>query len=251
MPGGLFHEVLYRPLFNALIALYEFLPGRDLGLAIIVLTILVRLVLTPLLTRQFRSQRKLASLQGELAEIRKTTKDKAEQSRRMLALYKHHRVSPAGGCLPVLVQLPVLWAMYAVLQRGLQADALTALYRFLPHPGTIDPIAFQVVHLGQSAFQRTAEGIAVAWPAVALALLTGVVSYWQVRLTPGVAGHSMKEDTTPAEQFAHRMNRQMVFLMPLMTVYFALVFPAGLALYWFVTTLVSVVQQRYLLKRPA
>lgn len=249
MSGGLFYTLLYQPLFNALVLLYEFLPGRDLGVAIVVLTILVRLALSPLLTKQIRSQKKLAALQGDAAEIRKSTKDRAEQSRRMLALYKHHGVSPVSGCLPVLVQLPVLWAMYAVLNQGVRVEALNALYAFVPRPATIEPVMFHLLHLQNPAFQRGGDGFTFAWPAVILAVLTGIVSFWQARLTPGMQKHALAEDVTPTEKMAHQMNKQMLFLMPLMTTYFALVFPAGLALYWFVTTLVSVLQQRVLLKR--
>lgn len=246
MLGSLFHEVLYRPLLNVLIALYDFLPGRDLGVAIIVLTVLVRLVLSPLLLHQFRSQKKLAALQPKLGEIRKATKDRAEQSRRTLELYKHHGVSPASGCFPLLVQLPILWAMYAALSQGLRPEALTSLYPIVPNPGVVHPISFGILHLGQAAFHRVDGQLALSLPAIILALLTGIVTYWQTRLTPGVRGHTIAEDATPQEQMAHRMNRQMLLIMPLMTTYFALTFPAGLSLYWFVTTLVSVVQQRYL-----
>ncbi len=247
--ASLFHEVLYRPLFNALIALYDFLPGRDLGVAIIVLTIVLRLVLSPLLLHQFRSQKKLAALQSKLNEIRSSTKDRAEQSRRTLELYKHHGVSPASGCFPLLVQLPILWAMYAALRQGLQPEALAALYPVVPNPGSVHPIAFGMLHLGQAALQRLDGRLALSIPAVILALLTGIVTYWQTRLTPGVRGHTIAEDATPQEQMAHRVNRQMLLMMPLMTTYFALTFPAGLSLYWFITTLVSVLQQRYLTQR--
>ncbi len=246
----LFHEVLYRPLFNALIALYEVLPGRDLGLAIVLLTVLVRLVLSPLLLRQFRSQRALVALQPKMAEIRSKTKDKAEQSRRLLALYKDHGVNPASGCLPALVQLPVLWAMFTVLRQGLEPTALSALYGFVPPPGKVDPVAFGIMNLAQPAFQRDGGTLSIAWSAVALAVATGLVTYWQMRLTPTARPeHSAADDKTSAEQVAHRMSRQMMFLMPLMTTYFGLVFPVGLSLYWFISTFVAVVQQRYVYGR--
>lgn len=249
MLAALFHEVLYRPLFNALIAFYEFLPGRDLGLAIIVLTILVRLLLAPLLQRQLRSQRALAALQPKMVEIRQKTKDTKEQSRRLLELYQAHGVNPTSGCLPLLVQLPILWAMFAVLRGGLEPQALSALYPFVRHPSTVDPIAFGLLNLAEPAFRRSAEGLSIAWPAVLLAILTGVVTYWQIRTTPTASPHTTDADRTPVEQTVHRMSRQMLLFMPLTTTYFTLVFPTGLALYWFVTTLLSVLQQQYLLRK--
>lgn len=249
MLSGVFYETLYRPLFNALIALYEFLPGQDLGVAIVVLTVLVRLALVPVFHRQLQSQRKLASLQSEVSAIQRGTKDRAEQSRRVFALYRHHGVSPASGCFPVLIQLPVLWAMFTVLRSGLQPDALHALYSFLPNPGTVDPVSMGILDLGKPAFQRDVDAVSVSWPAVVLALLTGVVTYWQVRTTPGLKSRITGGETAPAEQVAHHLNRSMTLFMPFMTSYVALIFPTGLSLYWFVTTLLAVVHQRYLVSR--
>lgn len=247
--GVLFNELLFRPLYNALIVLYQVIPGQDLGVAIILLTILVRLVLSPLLTRQFRSQAKLAALQPKVDELRKTTKDQAEQSRRLMGLYREHGVSPVGGCLPLLIQLPILWAMYQALQRGLQPESLSALYAFVASPGTVDPIAFGFLNLAEPSFRR---GAPVSWPGVILAVLTGLVTYWQVRQTPiARPKHTMQEDRSPAEQMAHRMSTQMRLMVPATTVYFTLVFPVGIALYWFVTTIVAVLQQHFLLRRLA
>lgn len=248
MLGTIFHEGLYRPLFNALIALYTFLPGQDVGVAVIVLTILVRLLLTPLLRRQFRSARVMSALQPQLAEIRRATKDRQEQSRRMLALYQQHGVNPAGGCLPLVVQLPILWAMYAVLRDGLSPAVLDGLYAFLPNPGTINPVAFGFLDLARVPLERAGETMTIIWPGVALALLTGIVTFWQAKLTPSPAPHAASEDTTTAEQAAHRMSRQMLLIMPVMIIWWGLFLPVGLSLYWFVSTLVSVAQQKVLLR---
>lgn len=249
MLSGVFYEALYRPLYNALIALYEFLPGQDLGVAIVVLTVLVRLALIPVFHRQLQSQRKLASLQPKVAAIQRGTKDRAEQSRRVFALYRDHGVSPASGCFPVLVQLPVLWAMFTVLRSGLQPESLRALYSFLPNPGTVNPVSLGILDLGKPAFQRAVDAVSVSWPAVVLALLTGLVTYWQVRTTPGLKSTTAGGEAAPAERVAHQLNRSMTLFMPFMTSYVALVFPAGLSLYWFVMTLLAVVQQRYIVGR--
>lgn len=246
---NIFHEFLYRPLFNALIALYVFLPGSDLGVAIIVLTVVVRLILSPLLLRQFRSQRALADLQPKVAAIRQATKDSSEQSRQLLELYKRHGVSPVSGCLPLLVQLPILWAMYAALRGGLNPKALSALYAFIPRPEQLNATAFGVMNLAQPALQRVEGHFLVSWPAVILAILTVFVTYWQTRLTPTPQPHSPAEDRTPAEQLTHQMSNQFRFIIPFTTGYFTLVLPTGIALYWFTTTLVAVAQQWYLLRK--
>lgn len=246
---NIFHELLYRPLFNALMALYVFLPGSDLGIAIIVLTVVVRLLLSPLLLRQFRSQRALAELQPKIAEIRQSTKDTSEQSQKLLELYRRHGVSPVSGCLPLLVQLPILWAMYAALQGGLNPEAMSALYPIVPKPETLNVMAFGFVNLAQPALQRLDGHFVVSWSAVVLAVLTTLVTYWQVRLTPTPQPHTPAEDRTPAEQITHRMSSQFQILVPLTTGYFTLVLPAGIALYWLTTTLVAVAQQWYLLRK--
>lgn len=247
--GALFHELLVRPLFNALILLYDVVPGQDLGVAIILLTLLVRLILFPLVVRQFRSQRRLTELQPKVEELRKSVHDRGEQSRRLLQLYREHGVSPASGCLPLIPQLPILWAMYLVLRRGLDAASLSSLYAFVPNPGAINPQAFGFLNLAAPAIQRSASGLAIAWPALVLALLTGAVTYWQLKLTPtGRPSHPASADKAPAEQLAHRMSQQMRFIVPLTTVYFTLAFPTGLALYWFVTTLVAALQQWVILR---
>jgi YidC/Oxa1 family membrane protein insertase len=169
----------------------------------------------------------------------------------MMALYKEHGVNPASGCFPLLVQLPVLWAMFLVLRRGFAADALTALYAFVPNPGSVDPVTLGFFNLATEAVRSTPTGTLIVWPAVALALLTGVATYWQSKLTPTFSPHTAAEDTTPQERAAHRMSRQMLYIMPGIITWTTLFFPAGLALYWCVSSLVSVAQQWYILRRHA
>jgi YidC/Oxa1 family membrane protein insertase len=140
--------------------------------------------------------------------------------------------------------------MYAALQGGLQPDALKALYAFVPNPGVVDPHAFGILNLAEPALRRGEGSFALSWPAVILALLTGLITYWQIRQTPTARpAHPESADATSAEKMAHRMSVQMRLVVPATTVYFTLVFPAGIALYWFMTTLVSVLQQGLILRR--
>src|SRR3989338_1871948 len=105
----LFREALYRPLFTLLIFLYNLLPGHDLGLAIIVMTIAIRLLISPLSIRASRSQQEIAKLTPQINELRARHKDNpAEQSQAIMGLYKEHKVNPFAGCLPILIQLPII-----------------------------------------------------------------------------------------------------------------------------------------------
>ena len=103
--GNIFHVLVTQPILNALIWLYDVLPGHDIGFAIIALTILVKALLHPFTVAQIKQQRELQSLQPKIDEIRKTIKDKEEQSKALMELYKKEKVNPAASCLPLLIQI--------------------------------------------------------------------------------------------------------------------------------------------------
>jgi YidC/Oxa1 family membrane protein insertase len=231
MLSNLYTELLYRPLFNGLIALYVFLPGRDFGVAIIALTILVRLLLYPLGDRQYRSQRALSELQPKIQDIRAKVKNPQEQTKRLMALYKESGVHPASGCLPVLVQLPVLFAIYRVLVNGLHPEALSVLYGWVPNPQTVETIAFGFLDLGK--------------PNAVLAVAAGVFQYFQTRL---MLPPRRPQEKSGERDFTSIMNTQTLYVMPVITVVFALGFPAGLSLYWVTTTILGILQQMLLMR---
>src|SRR3990167_6193343 len=125
----IFNEALYRPLFNGLIFLYNIIPLPDFGVAIILLTIIIRLVLYPLNQKSITSQKALGELQPQIKDVQnKYPTDKVKQSQAMMELYKKNNINPASGCLPILIQLPILIALYQVFWNGLNPDSLTALY---------------------------------------------------------------------------------------------------------------------------
>lgn len=228
----LYTEILYRPLFNGLMAAYVFLPGHDLGVAIIVLTAIVRLVLHPFIARQYRSQRSLSDLQPEVEKIRAAVKDQQEQARQLMALYKREGVHPASGCLPLLIQLPILFAIYRVLIDGLRVEALSALYPWIPRPMELHMIAFGILDLSK--------------PNIILAVIAGISQYIQARI--------MLPPKRPAAaagkpDMASMMSTQALYVMPVITVVFALGLPAGLSLYWATTTILGILQNALLKRR--
>jgi YidC/Oxa1 family membrane protein insertase len=229
-----FNTFFTQPLFNLLVVLYDFIPGNDLGVAIIALTVLIKLALWPLSRQAIASQKALQELQPKLEEIKKRYKDnKEQQAKEMMALYKNEKVNPLSSCLPLLIQLPFLIAVFHVFQIGFSPDALQNLYSFVPNPGTLNPIMFGFLDLSKAN--------------IFLAVVTGAVQFWQAKML--ISRRPIKEVTKDKDSGAKDedmmaiMNKQMLYFMPLITIVIGSSLPAGLVLYWFITTLLTVAQQ--------
>src|SRR3989344_9443946 len=139
--SNIFHEALYRPLFNLLIGIYNSIPGQDLAIAIILLTLIDKIVLSPLSVKMFKSQKAMSAIQPKIKELQEKHKgDKQAFAQAQMGLYKEHNVNPLGGCLPVLIQIPVIWMLYKVFITGLKNGSLDSLYSFVHNPGTINTI---------------------------------------------------------------------------------------------------------------
>lgn len=228
--SAIFNEGLFRPIFNLLVFLYD-KTGGDLGVAIILLTLIVRLVFFPLSIKALASQRKMSELQPKLKEIQNKHKnDKAKQTQEIMELYKTTGANPLSGCLPLLIQLPVLFALYKAFIGGLDPKNLNLLYSFIPNPGALGNIAFGFLDLGLRS--------------ITLAVLAGLFQFVQ-----GYLSYNMQRGDKPAsgpEGSALAMSRQMLYFMPVMIILISWKLPAGLVLYWAVTTLFSVVEQLYI-----
>lgn len=230
----LYHTILYQPLFNVLIWLYTILPGQSVAVAIVVLTILIRLLLYPFTAQSLKAQRSMQALQPKLEEIKRQFKDnKEKQSLAMMQLYKTEKINPLSSCLPMLIQLPFLIAVYHVFQRGLSNGSFDLLYSFIPNPGQIETW-FLGMDLGQ--------------PQVILAVLAAAAQFWQSRMMqlmrpPKDPQTGDKVAGSKDEDMAAIMTKQMMYIMPLMTLFIGLKLPGGLALYWFLSTLLMVGQQ--------
>ena len=148
-----------------------------------------------------------------------------------MELYKEHKVNPMSGCLPLLIQLPILYAFFRVLMTGLDPVRLDGVYRFIENPGQMNPVFIGLVDLSK--------------PNVILAILTGLTQFIQGKMiapknSPGTSGKS---------DFASTMSMQMTYFMPIFIAIIALKLPAGLALYWIVLNLFGIAQQYFMTKR--
>lgn len=220
--------VFYQPLFNVLVFIYG-LVG-DMGIAIIILTLLLKLVLHPLSKTALKSQRALQQLQPKVDELKAKYKDQKElMAKELMQLYQKEKVSPFSSCLPVLVQLPFLIALYSVFRSGLDSGSLSWLYNFIPNPGSLSDLTLGFWHLKDASW--------------VLAALAGAAQFWQSKMLI-----VSKQPTVPGakdEAMASAMNKQMLYFMPVLTVVFGFSLPSGLVIYWLVNILYTIVQQYF------
>lgn len=231
----IFTIIFYQPILNLLVFLYNIVPGNDLGVAIILLTIIIKLILLPLSKKSLNSQKALQDLQPKIDEVKKKYADKKEEmAKAIMELYKQNKVNPFSSCLPLIIQLPFLIAVFQVFRDGLSNGSLNLLYSFIEKPDVLNSISFGFLDLSVRS--------------IPLAVMAGLAQFWQSKMMvtkkPAVKGDFSKD-----EDMAAIMNKQMVYMMPLITVFISLSFPAGLALYWFITTVLTALQQLYLFKK--
>jgi YidC/Oxa1 family membrane protein insertase len=237
MFSSFFNVILYQPIFNVFVWLYNVIPGHDTGLVILLITILIRLVLYPLTSFSIKAQKSMQDLQPKLEAIKKQyAGDTQKQTQATMELYKNNKVNPFASCLPLLIQLPILIALYMVMRDGLASTNLDkALYSFVANPGQLNPVSFGFLNLAKSN--------------VILAVLAGAAQFWQAKLMitkqpPKNAGSGAKDESMTAI-----MNKQMLYFMPIMTVVIGFSLPAGLTLYWFFSTILTGLQQVFVFKK--
>ncbi len=232
--SSIFNAILYQPILNVFVGIYNFVPGHDFGLVILLLTVILRLVLYPLTAASIKAQRSMQEMQPKLEEIKKKyATDKQMQAQATMELYKTHKVNPLASCLPILVQLPILIALFYVLRDAVSGANLTGyLYSFVHDPGKLNTITLGFFDLAK--------------PNVILALLAGGSQYLQAKsltrkMPPKEAGPGAKDESMTAI-----MNKQMLYFMPALTAIIGFSFPAGLTLYWFLSTMAMVAQQHWM-----
>ena len=186
----LFNKILYQPLFNVLVFLYQYLG--DLGVAIIILTVLIRVVLFPLFYKGAKDQAIMQRLAPKIKEIQTNHKNnREEQAKALMGLYREHKVNPLSSFLLILVQLPILIALYQVFMKGLVGPDFLDL-NFL---GLIDLSKKSAIIVG----------------------LAAVAQYFQGKLSI-IKSEKLFKDLTPME----RMGRQMIYLGPILTIIFCI-----------------------------
>lgn len=227
--ANFFNEILVYPLLNLLVYLYHFIP--DIGVVIFLVTVVVRLVLLPSFHKSLKHQKAMTDLQPKMNEIKEKYKDnKEQQAKALMELYSVHKVNPMGSCLPLLIQLPILIALYQVFMQSLNGKELLGLYSFVPRPEHINPMFLNLVDMTK--------------PNIILAAIAAALQFLQSKM-------SLPKNTGAKDDMAMMMSKQMLYIFPIMTLFIGMKLPAGLAWYWLVTTLFGVVQQYYIIRKEA
>lgn len=237
--GTIFFEVLYRPLYNLLVVMHDIFPWGGLGLAIILTTVGIKVLLLPLTYRTLKAQKEMQEMQPRIQAIREEFKDDQEKmAKELMGVYKKHNVNPFAACLPTILQLFIFIALYRALAAGIHEINPAILYEFVKNPGMMSPIFL---------------GIDLAKVSIPLGLAAGAFQYIQARQMihsrpPKPArGQSASLD----EDMTATMNQMTVTVLPIMmAVVGSTTLPGGLTLYILTSTILTYVMNLYFLPKP-
>jgi YidC/Oxa1 family membrane protein insertase len=262
LPGtfrSLLTTVFYNPIYNLFVALLTFIPGHPLGWAIVIITIIIRLILLVPQQHMLESQKKLQMIQPKIKALQEkfgsssTPEEKRDNQAKlwmeMLELYKKEGVSPMGSCLPLLIQMPILIGLYWVVSSITDPSNFYHLYSFFKD---FDPTAINTNFFGLDLK-------AIGWVVGAVfALVLAGLQYFQAKLSfaynPVAKKEEKKIEKKEGEipEFAldpQMMQKSMLYVFPVMIWVTALFFPLGVGLYWFIGTLFVIAQQWYVNKK--
>src|ERR1035437_8862831 len=258
--GDLFHNLLYVPIINLLVLLYHAISfvhiPYALGFAIIALTIVIRLILYPLMASQLKASKKMQDLNPHLKNLKEKHKNDAKMlQQETMKLYKEHGVNPAAGCLPVLVQLPLIWALYAALQLIVKPGMATlkTINAMLYSDSFKLLKPWDANFFGLPLAQTPSHLLSTIGPVILLVpVLTGVFQFIQSKMMLGVAVKpddkklselKSKSGEKKDQDFATAFQSQSLYIFPLMIGFFSYGFPIGLSLYWNTFTIFGIIQQ--------
>ncbi len=219
--------LLYKPIFNTLFFLVSKLPGHNLGWAIILLTVIIKLILLGPNQKALKSQKQLQKVQPQLDALKQKYKDDPQRlAQETMAIWKKHKVSPMGSCLPMLIQFPVLIALFYVVRDGLNVANINLFYAPLKD---FDLSMVNTIFLGLDLTKVNT---------IILPLIVGGLQFVQINLSLA------KTKKTPGgSAAAPMMNNMMKFMMPVMIAIFSASLPAAVGFYWGTSTLFAIGQQ--------
>lgn len=226
-----FEVTIYEPLYNGFVFLIGVVPGFNFGIAVILITVLVRFILLPLSHKAIKSQNKLKEIQPEIEKIKdENKKNKQEQARKIIDLYRKHKVNPFLGCLPILIQIPIIISLFFVFTSDFSDGVnISILYSFVLAPEFIN-MNFLWIDLAARS--------------VLIAFIAGITQYFQMKLSmPPVPKIDRSKKPSFKEELGRNMNIQMRYILPVIIFFVSLSFSGAVALYWAVSNIFSIIHE--------
>jgi YidC/Oxa1 family membrane protein insertase len=229
----MFHTIFYEPIYNLLVLVLSYAPLHDIGTAIIVVTVIVKLILLPLNMSALRSQYVMKRIEGEMGRIKEEYKTSPqESSKKMMELYRREKVNPFASLFTVLIQIPIFIALYFVFSKGLINDP-SSLYSFVHFPDSLHTRAFGL-------FDVTERNIIIAF-------LSGLASYALARRqTVSMISKKEAHEETFQDHFMKSMRVQLLYVLPVVVGFSAAVLPSALGFYWFISSVITYLQDIYI-----
>jgi len=239
----LWNTIFYQPIYNILIFIIDNITFGDVGFAIILVTIIVKLVLSPLTYKSIKSQILMKRMEPELKKLKKDFPNKEEQARKTFELYKKYGTNPFSGCLVILLQLPVIFALYYVFYKGISIDT-SIIYSFVQAPAILHTNFLGLIEMGkQSLF---------------LGIFAGVTQFIQGYLSSPLKAKKLEivkevgaieEPKTFQEQLSDSMQMNVKYVLPVFIAFVAWKISAGVALYWIVSNIFTIIQEWYIRRK--
>jgi YidC/Oxa1 family membrane protein insertase len=246
---NIFDIILINPILNIMVTIYHLLTfihiPSALGFSIIVLTIVIRLILYPLMHQSLRQQKKMQQLTPHINKLKEKHKGDAKRLQtEQMALFKEHGVNPASGCVVMIVQIPILIALYNVLLLVVHATTVHAInsrlyFNFLKldHMWNTNFFGIPLGSTPSQLIHTVGYGILIA------AVLTGVLQLIQSKMMMQPAADMPKKEKGKEPDFATTFQTQSMYLLPVMVGFFSFSLPFGLSLYWNTLTIFGIIQQ--------
>jgi len=232
----MFHTLFYKPMYNILILILDILPTHDVAIAVILLTVLIKIILLPLSHKMFRTQIIQRKIQPLITKIQEEYKDNKQMlGVKMLEVYKEHKLNPFSSILLMIIQIPIVFALYFVFANGGLPEINTGdLYSFVPHLTNINHVLYSIDFTKANIF---------------VGFLAALFQYIQIRLSlqnmPAVDKNKSISELKPEEMIQRQMGFMMKYFIPIIIFIASLKVSAAVALYWIVSSVFMIVQELY------
>jgi len=237
----IYNVLLFQPIFNGLILLWQNVPGQDFGVAVILLTVIVRLISYPLGAKAIKAQKKFADLQPKIKEIQERFKNKREeQTKAMAALFREANMNPFASFAPFFIQIPIFIVLYHTFSGGFDAERFSLLYSFVEAPEQLNTWFLGLINLNARFFP--------------LALGAGALQFLRLKQMEGKGKKEQKNKEKKSggkPDFSSIVQKQMLYILPVIIVWIASTLPAAFGLYIITTTVFDMWQQWFISKRES